>query len=198
PRFQVISARARPVPERPFSIPGPQIAQVQLDLSQEQSLRRFANRHTAVRDKHASPPNACIASTPRLRALRPHQTIDQFLSLIVSGGHVVHDLRSLPIRSRSINQSLDRLPPPMSEHRFRLPRLINRQLARIMPTTRVMEERLTKNAALSKPNMHVVVVHPLRRTRRVSHATTTPPLTRTSRRIQQFGRLKLMHRVKER
>src|SRR5699024_4847913 len=127
-------------------LPGPQIAQVQLDLSQEQSLRRFANRHTAVRDKHASPPNGCIASTPRLRALRPHQTIDQFLSLIVSGGHVVHDLRSLPTRSRSINQRLNRLPLPMSEHGFRLTCLVNRQLARIVPTTRVMQERLTKNA----------------------------------------------------
>src|SRR5699024_6555680 len=90
--------------------------------------------------------------------------------------------------------------PPLRirQHRLRLPRLINRQLARIMPTTTIMQERLTKNTALSETDMDVVVVHPLRRARRVGHAATSTPLTRTSRRIQQFGRLKLMHRVKER
>src|SRR5699024_128592 len=104
----------------------------------------------------------------------------------------------LPTPSRTINQLRNVLPLTISQHRFRLTCLINRQLARIMPTTTIMQERLPKSTALSKTNLHVIVVHPLRHARRVSHAATTPPLTRTGRRIQQFGRLKLMHRVKER
>src|SRR5699024_5199265 len=138
--------------------------------------------------KHASPPNGCIASTPRLRALRPHLTIDQFLSLIVSGGHVVYDLRSLPIRSRAIDQRLDRLPLPMSEHRFRLTCLVNRQLARVMPTTRVMQKWLTKNAAILERHVNVVVVVTERRASvRVTPAATVD-ITPTHRRVQQFSR----------
>src|SRR5699024_2076029 len=121
------------------------------------------------------------------------------LSLIVSGRHVVHDLRSLPIRSRAIDQRLNRLPLPMSEHRFRLPRLINRQLARVMPTTTIMQKWLTKNAAILERHVNVVVVV----TERRASVRVTPPatvdITPTHRRVQQISRERgRIHAVEER
>src|SRR5699024_6357219 len=56
---------------------------------------------------------------------------------------------TLPTLRREITprQRMHRLPLRIRQHRLRLPRQIQRQLTRIMPTTTIVKERLTDDAA---------------------------------------------------